>query len=328
MYVQRDIWIEDICYESTHIQKVLEEIAKNFEMYFSEFIDSTGGKGISYAKFATLQKKMGLEARITQNSRKSAKIEKYQKIVASAIDEFEGDRQSYIDLLDEENLEEDGNDVAAFKAKTLRHDCPVIRLALFSQAKELEKYKKAFNLSDPQELYDAITNLRDFACEYAEDVYDSSTYDNIASYQELGMARMDSEECTVYGVIGGGIRSHLVYKLYPGLFPNRSRAAIWALWYLSGQKAFGCDMDSEFLMIDVDKATTQQNYNYPYELFSYYAYELYKMLKAKAVELETDIPDEYRYVIVDAFLAFVMKQHEEEIEVFRVQIREGGFDYA
>lgn len=328
MYVQKNIWIEDICYDSTHIQKVLQEIAGNFDPYFAEFIDSTGGTAISYAKLAALQKGMGLDVNITRNSRKSAKIEKYRKIVANAINDFEKDRQSYIDLLDEENLEEDGDDVASFKAKTLRRECPIIRLALYSQAKELEKYKIAFNISDPKQLYDVVKNLRDFACEYAEDVYTPSTYDHITSYEELGMDRMDSDDCTVYGVIGGGIKSHLVYKLYPGLFPNRSRAAVWALWYLSGKKTFGCEMDSEFLMIDVEKTITQQNYNYPYELFSYYAYKIYKMLKAKASEMETDIPDEYRYVIVDAFLSFVAGQHDEEITLFRSQIRDGGADYA
>lgn len=328
MYVQRDIWIEDTCYENAHIQKILQEIVKNFDGYFAEFIDSTGGTAISYAKLASLQKGMGLGVKITQNNRKSAKIEKYRKIVATAISDFDKDRQSYIDLLDEENLEEYGDDVAAFKAKMLRHECPIIRLTLYSQVKELDKYKKAFSISDPQQLYDVVKNLRDFACEYAEDTYNPSTYDQIVSYEELGMGHMDSDNCTVYGVIGGGIKSHLVYKLYPGLFPNRSRAAVWALWYLSGKKTFGCEMDSEFLMIDVDKAITQQNYNYPYELFSYYAYKIYQMLKEKAVELETDIPDEYRYVIVDAFLSFVAGQHDEEITLFRAQIRDGGFDYA
>lgn len=328
MYVQWNIWIEDICYKSVHIQKVLQEIAKNFDGYFAEFIDSTGGTTFSYSKLASLQKGMGLDVNITQNNRKGAKTEKYRKIVANAINDFEKDRQSYIDLLDEENLEEYGDDVAAFKAKTLRHECPIIRLTLYSQVKELDKYKKAFSISDPQQLYDVVKNLRDFACEYARDVYNPGTYDYIESYGELGMDRMDSDDCTVYGVIGGGIKSHLVYKLYPGLFPNRSRAAVWALWYLSGKKTFDCEMDSEFLMIDVDKAITQQNYNYPYELFSYYAYELYKMLKAKAEKLETDIPDEYRYVIVDAFLSFVAGQHDEEITLFRSQIRDGGVDYA
>ncbi len=328
MYVQRNVWIEAICYERTHNQKVLQEIIQNFDGYFAEFVDSAGGTGLSYARLSELQKDLGLGMRITQSNSKNAKSKKYRKIVANAIDEFEKDRQNYLDLLDAENLEEDGDDVAAFKAKTLRHECPIIRLTLYSQVKELDKYKKAFNLADPQQLYDVVRNLRDFACKYAKDVYHPSTYDKIASYEELAMAYMDSDDCTVYGVIGGGIKSHLVYKLYPGLFPNRSRAAVWALWYLSGKKTFGCDMDSEFLMIDVEKSITQQNYNYPYALFSYYAYELYKMLKAKAAELETDIPDEYRYVIVDAFLSFVAGQHEDEITLFRSQIRDGGIDYA
>ncbi len=69
MYVQREIWIEDICYDSAHIQKVLQEISKNFEVSFPEFIDSTGGNGISYAKLAALQKNWGL----VQGSRKTAK---------------------------------------------------------------------------------------------------------------------------------------------------------------------------------------------------------------------------------------------------------------
>lgn len=328
MYVQREIWIENVCYEDAHIKKVLQEITRNFDEYFSQFIDSTGGVGISYKKLAALQRNVGLDAIIIQNNRKSTKIEKYRRIITNTIQAFEKDRKSYLDLLDKDNLEEDGDDVAAFKVKTLKFDCPIIRLTLFSNVKELDKYKKAFAASDPQQLYDVVRNLRDFACEYANGVYNPSTYDNISSYQELRMDRMDSDDCTVYGVIGGGIKSHLVYKLYPGLFPNRSRAAVWALWYLSGKKTFGCNMDSEFLMIDVDKVTTQQNYNYPYQLFSYYAYELYKMLKAKAIELETDIPDEYRYVIVDAFFTFVASQHEDEIALFRSQIQDGEFDYA
>lgn len=328
VYVQRDVWIEDICYEEAHIQQVLREIAGNFDGYFTEFLDSTGGAGISCARLAELQKSIGLDKRITQNNRKGARTEKYRKIAADAIAGFERDRQSYLDLLKEENLEEYGDDVYAFKAKTLQNDCPIIRLTLHSQARELDKYKKAFKLSDPQRLYDVVCSLREFACKYAREAYDPGAYDRISSYEELGMAPMDTEACTVYGVIGGGIKSHLVYKLYPGLFPNRSRAALWALWYLSGKKSFGCEMDSEFLMIDVDKTVTQQNYNYPYALFSYYAYELYKMLKARAAELETHPPDEYRYVMVDAFLSFVAGQHEEEIALFKAQLRDGGYDYA
>lgn len=328
MYRQTEVWIEDVCYEEKHIQKVLKEIQNNFERYFSDFVDTTAGTSLSTADFEKLQQSVGLAGKVTRSKRKNDLSGKYQAIIADARNSFEQNREKYLDLLDEENLEEDGDDVAAFKAKRLRDDCPIIHSTLYNkQAKELDKYRKAFSLSDPKELYQVVTNLRKFAAEY-EAGYDPDSYDDIASYDELGMGQMDTDDCTVYGVIGGGIKSHLLYKLYPGLFPNRSRSAIWALWYLTNKKVFGCEMDSEFLMIDVEKSITQQNYNYPYELFAYYAFEIYKLLKAKAVLLSTDINDNYRYVAVDTFLNFVADQHDGEIALFKSQIRDGGAGYA
>lgn len=297
-------------------------------MYFSDFVDTTAGTSLSVSDFEKLQQSMGLAGKVTRSKRKNDLSGKYQTIVANALDDFEQNREEYLDLLDEENLEEDGDAVASFKAKRLRDDCPIIRLALYNkQAKELDKYRKAFSLADPKELYRVVVNLRQFAAEYEAD-YSPDDYDDIASYEELGMGRMDSNDCTASGVIGGGIKSHLLYKLYPGLFPNRSRSAIWALWYLTSKKTFGCEMDSEFLMIDVEKSITQQNYNYPYELFAYYAFEIYKLLKEKAAVLGTDIDNNYRYVIVDTFLSFVAGQHDSEITFFKSQIRDGGAGYA
>ena len=329
MYRQSNQWIEDVCYEAGHIQKVLSEIRTNFDAYFSEFVDSTAGTSVSTADFERLQQSLGLVGKVTRSKRKNDLTDKYRTIVVNAIDDFERDRQKYLDILDEEGLEEEGDNVAAFKSKTLRIDCPVIHSTLYNkQAKELDKYRRDFSLADPMVLYTTVKNIRDFAGEYAEECYDPETYDSISSYEELGMGRMDTEDCTAYGVIGGGIKSHLVYKLYPGLFPNRSRSAVWALWYLTGKKEFGCEMDSEFLMIDVEQTTTQQNYNYPYELFAYYAFEIYKLLKAKAATLDVDIDNEYRYVVVDAFLNYVADQHESEIAFFKAQIRDGGPGYA
>ena len=36
----------------------------------------------------------------------------------------------------------------------------------------------------------------------------------------------------------------------------------------------------------------------------------------------------YRYVIVDRFLSFIAKQHEEEIDFLRKQIKEEGYSFA
>lgn len=329
MYRQPEIWIEDICYGPEHIQKVLKEIQKNFNKYFSDFVDTTAGTTLSVTDFERLQQSVGLAGKVTRSKRKNDLSGKFQTIIAEAIDDFERDREKYIALLDKQGLKEEGTDIASFKSKTLKFECPIINSTLFNkQAKELDKYRKAFSVASAKELYTVVCNLRNFAEEYSEDEYVRDSYDDISSYEELGMGQMDTDECTVYGVIGGGIKSHLLYKLYPGLFPNRSRSAIWAMWYLTDKKVFGCDMDSEFLMIDVEKSITQQNYNYPYELFAYYAFEIYKLLKAKASELNADISDEYRYVVVNAFLSFVADQHDDEIALFKAQIRDGGMGYA
>ena len=80
-------------------------------------------------------------------------------------------------------------------------------------------------------------------------------------------------------------------------------------------------------MIDVDKSITQQNYFYPYELFTFYAHQIFQMLRLKAEENDVYLDPESRYIIVDAFLAFIAEQHKDEISLLRQQIREGGFGY-
>ena len=86
--------------------------------------------------------------------------------------------------------------------------------------------------------------------------------------------------------------------------------------------------DSEFLMIDCDKSIVQQNYFYPYRLFAFYAFEIYKMLRDKAAVYNAYIDTDYRYVIVDKFLDFIAMEHDEEITFMKSQIRDGGMGYA
>lgn len=99
------------------------------------------------------------------------------------------------------------------------------------------------------------------------------------------------------------------------------------MWYLTNKSKFECKQDSEFLMIDIEKSITQQNYFYPYELFSFYAFQIYLLLKQKAIENEVYTNPEYRYVIVDAFLSFVASQHDDEISLLKSNIKDGGYGY-
>ena len=318
--------VEDICYEDSHVKKVLAEIKGHFDEYFEKFIETGAGNKVSLAEFEKLQKKFGVNPAKDKNNKAVGGT--YITIIKEAIDDFEKDRESYKKIFDDKLLDDYDEDADVFKSKVLRNECPIIRKTLANKkAKELDKYRVAFGTADADDLLAVVYNLCLFGNEYAKD-YDPNTYEDAKTYEELGVDLLDTDEYTYYGVIGGGIKTHMLFKIHPGLFPNRSRNAIWALWYLTGKQTFGCNTDSEFLMIDVNKSITQQNYFYPYQLFAYYAFEIYKMLRDKADEMGAYIDTEYRYVVVDKFLDFVADEHEEEISFLKAQIRDGGMGFA
>lgn len=320
--------VEPKCYETTHIEKVTEKIRENFPAYFDKFIETEAGVGITAGDFAKLRESFGVKA--VKDTGKKDLSAKYKRIIADSYDEFEKDRESYLNIFDMESLEEYEEDPYTFKSDVLKTKCPIIRKTLNSKnAKELDKYRYEFGIADADYLLSVVTKLCDTANDYVTNIYDSENYESIEEYKSLQMEEFDSDECTAYGVIGGGIKTLMLHKVNPEVFSSRSRSALWALWYLSGKETFGCTTDSEFLMIDVNKIITQQNYFYPYELFHFYAFEVYKLLRDEATELEAYIDPAYRYVIVDRFFEFVAGEHEEEIATLQAQIRDNvGDAYA
>lgn len=302
--------IEEICYTEQHIEQVLGEIKVRFHDYFDTFIQSAGGTSLSEQQINVLAKRFESEGAVKTHKKNTAAVLK--NLIAEGIEKFEKDRQAYIDLLDDEWLEEYEDNPAGFKAK-LRSACPIIRVTLNSKAKELDKYRYEFGISNPNKLLTVCQNLSSFSNDYAED-WKEYDYDSINSRSELDIEELDTENYSVFGVIGGGIKSHFLYKLNPAYFPYRSKDAIWSLWYLTNKKTFECEEESQFLMINVDKSRTNQNYFYPYELFGFYAYNIYRLLKKEAEKNDVHVPDEHRYVLVDQFLSYIAKVHEEDIK--------------
>lgn len=325
MYTNQDERdVEVVCYNQDHIKKVLTLIRKNFDKYFDNFLEESGSL-ISKEKIEQIQEKFGIS--VKENHSKS-KSKRFKEIIRIDIEEFEKDREKYETILDEEFLEESEEDLATFKSSTLKNECPIIHSTYYNKsAKELDKYRKEFDISDAKDLWIVIQNLYYFAQDY-NDEFSDNDYDDIKNYKDLHISNLDTDDYTVYGVIGGGIKSHMLYKLYPRLFPNRSRYSIWALWYLTDKDVIDCIMDSEFLMIDLNKLITQQNYLYPYELFTFYAHQIYQMLRKKSDELNVGLDNEYRYVYVDSFLKSIAKQHQDEIDVLKKQIDNGGWSYV
>lgn len=318
--------IEDQCYDQNHIDRVIAEIKINIPDYLEKFIESEGGDSVSDDKLEKLAEAFGSTSGVKK--KKKNKKEILKRLIEEATENFEKDRDYYKEHLHLESLEEYGEDVNSFKNTILRNQIPIIRKTLQNKiAKELDKYRSAFKKSQPGDLYIVVKNIIKLAEQRRSEWYIPTEFENISSCKELNYFAFDEEGFTAYGVIGGGIKSHFIYKLHPHIFPNRSREALWALWYLSGKKKFNCKEDSQFLMINAGEGTTQQNYFYPYALFAFYALEISRFLRENLKLYDIIISENNRFIIVDVFLSFVSRQHQQEIDLLKQKSENYQYDY-
>jgi len=314
MYYPNDI--EDTCKQMVHINEVLDELRKNIPEYFQRYLDAEGGKAVVEADVTRLAKAFGASESPKSKTKNYKKV--LENVMQQSIEDFESDRKNYLDIFNEKSLKQYAYDVSSFKNTVLRKEVPIIRKTLQNKtAKELDKYRQAFKESQPGELFRVSKKLVELANEWRNDWYNSEDFEELTDIDDLDYHELDNEECVVRGVIGGGIKSTFIYKLFPFMFPIRSREAIWALWYLSGKKKFGCKEDSEFLMINRENSKTQQNYFYPYGIFSFYALQIFLELKKLFAKHGVAISIDYRFVTVESFLSYVGHCHQEETNLLK-----------
>lgn len=318
-----DRMVEEKCYTLKHMEKVFKKIADNFPIYFDKYLKSQESN-IPEDSIDKLRDKFMVDSYGKQLVFDEKRA--FQELTQEAIIDFEKDIEGYQDLFDKDALEEYKDDPQEFKSRALKIETTIIRRTIQNKyAKELDKFRAAFNRANANELLNVVTRLADFSKNYATNIYDRNTFEQILNYRDFGFSVLDTEEYTAHGVIGGGIKSTMLYKNYPEIFPCRSRMSLWALWYLVDKDTFGCSMDSEFLMIDIDKNFTQQNYFYPYELFAFYALQIYLLIKKQADRLHVSLNVSYRFVYVEAFLNFVANQHISAINELSTRYQEDAY---
>jgi hypothetical protein len=319
--------IEEICYDQDHIEKVWDKMKQVIPTYFQQYIDTEGGNSIQESEIEKLAVKFGSTCKPKSKPKETKKI--LERLLKESIKHYEKERLDYQDILHLESLEKEyKKDVNSFKNTVLRNNIPIIRKTLQNkQAKELDKFRAAFNTAQAGQLFEVVSNLVQLANKLRNEWYEENEFEEIETCYDLGYYELDGEAYTVYGVIGGGIKSHFIYKLFPEMYPNRSREAVWALYYLSSKKKFGCKEDSQFLMINAREGTTQQNYFYPYALFSFYAIRIYQQLKELYAKHGVSLPIEYRFVPVDSFLSFVARTHQSEIDDLKKKAESYHYEY-
>ena len=161
---------EEICYEDSHIDKVLAEIKKNFEPYFIDFLETSAGTTISSEQFKALQQKFGTTSSTLKSNTDYTKA--FKGIFEKSIEAYEKDREKYLKLLEPSNLEEYQYDPAQFKNQALKNECPIIHGTIMNKkAKELDGYRRDFNRANANDLLQVMMNISEFVHSYKSKYY-------------------------------------------------------------------------------------------------------------------------------------------------------------
>jgi len=310
--VAKDATEFDHIRESAHVAQVYEMIRKNFDTYYDSWINKS--------EASLPLKELGEKFRIKPTKRDNKCV--LQKLFAAMIEDYQSERTKYDKFLDREALQEyQDDDPTLFKQNLSKH-CPVMYRCVHSHRPEMVEWQMKFKDTPSQDLLDIFVNLVTFADDYEEnrELTKFKLYDDC---KEFGFEPLEEDEnYAVQGVIGMGIKSEVLYHLYPNLFPKRGRLDVYGLYFLSEMKDFGLQGKcSEFLMINDTREVHSKNYKmdhnywYPYGLFSLYAIRLTRLIAQKSKAMGVSLDDNYRFVYAAAYLAHVCKENSESMEV-------------
>jgi hypothetical protein len=287
-------------YKTSHINEVLKEVKKNFPSYFSGFCE----RNEASIKNPNLK--------IIHTKKKEGASTILSKKFKQAIKNYEVEQPSYQEFFDLDSLEEFEENPNGFKSD-LAKKIPIMRRSLQSQASDMKKFQSNYKQKSGRELLDVTRNIITFGDKYNK-TFNDKKFEKTNCIADLGLAELSDEKYISHLVIGGGIKSCFLFSLYPYAFANRSQNALWSMYYLVNKKSFGFNDDSEFLMIHPKEGRTHQNYHYPYDLFTYYALQIYFLLKEACSKENITFQNKNRFIYLDTFFDYIAEVNEKEIK--------------
>lgn len=295
-----------------HISGVLSAMDSNFDKFWNSMVKRHSGiDALSSAlsdKFKVKVKKGGNDSETVRN------------LFCESIKSFQKDSQPYVDAFTMNKLQSyQDYDPSGFKG-FINKECPVIKNCLKSRRDTLKDWQIKYKMKSGQELLDTFGNILDFSKDYVERNQESS-FSVLTDYNQFQVENLDDDgDYRIEGVIGSGIKSTVLFHLYPRVFPQLSRLTMYGMYFLSGSKDFGLkSKTSEFLMINDNynnhdhNIKMDHNYWYPYGLVILYMMNIYRKIKEKSDALSVPVDEHYRFVYVNTFFREVWECHSQHI---------------
>ncbi len=241
---------------------------------------------------------------------------------SAAVKKYEKAAQKYRTFFDPEAMDEYQDDPNSFK-QNLAKDVPVIAGTLNQRRRELQEWQRHFRGAKGRDLLGVFSTLLDFKDDWLAK-HGESKYAQYDTIEALGLQPFEDDSMTLTNVIGGGIKSIVLFNLSPDRLPPRTRSDLYGLYFLSDMQPFGLPSDSsEFLMINDREPTSngsfimEHNFWYPYGLYSLYALRIFRWIDEQLQGSGIRLDPHVRYVYITHFLNEVCSEKVEHMKVMR-----------
>jgi hypothetical protein len=153
-----------------------------------------------------------------------------------------------------------------FKNKVFAKELWTVKAALKTPDPDLARYKKDYRDANTRDIYNTVNGILNAAHFYNTDVSTSINYSSLANVEDLKMSFLNEDTMFMNKVIGFGIRSEILHRYFPALFPIMTQPSLWAMYFI-------CESNNEFITIEKrtreGKMRVSHNWQYPYDRFSF-----------------------------------------------------------
>lgn len=247
------------------------------------------------------------QMKVTKNNNHEVKKLKneIEKIVSDVLD-YNYSCKKYFSL---ENLEIYEDDINAFKNSVFAKELWTVKSSLNDRSNiELDRYRESFEIVTPKEVYETVRNIVKKATDYMNNVFPKINLDTIRTVDELRMDFLDDNDMLLGGVIGLGIRSELLHRLFPNAFAIMTRRSLWGMYFYSGQSEFIFDMEKDGLH------RTSHQWNYDYVTFCFYNLFITRSIRKFLIDHGIIFNKEYYYGYINFMLRDYAARYKNEID--------------
>ncbi len=295
--------------KSKHVETNLEylpnaqlekEIERQFDHYFQQIFNLPGEKETVTAGGAVIK---------TDSRNQKNKVKK-------EITEWESEVEEYCTELakafDEKKMIFFESNPGEFKSKSFRNNLWTVSSALKTPDPDLARYKRDFADVTADEVLETVQHILELTREYINQTASSLNYSSITSIKELDMGFLNRADMFLNRVIGFGIRSEILHRMFPAHFPIMTQRTLWAMYFLT-------DRAREFIAIEHKTRSgtmrVSHNWQYDYARFTYYNNYIGNLLQKKLEKFEIRLEPGLRFGFVNLFLVELAILHKSDIKV-------------